>query len=120
MEDFFLHHLQARLQTLVNLIECEILLLKKSDSVSQSNFDGFFGHAISMFTLDLFPTHDPIQSQNFSTLSLKVQLVRLLVPQLGLIISNITLTFPFLDHFQFLEIPFVSFTSQSKFIVKLN
>jgi len=45
----------------------------------------FFGHVISMFILDLFLTHDPMQSQNLAALSLKVQLVRLLDPQLGLI-----------------------------------
>lgn len=50
----------------------------------------FFGHVISMFILDLSLTHDPMQSQNFAALSLKVQLVRLLVPQLGLIFSNVT------------------------------
>lgn len=80
----------------------------------------FFGHAISMFVVDLFLTHDPMQSQNFAALSLKVQLVHLLDPQLGLIVSNVTLTFSFFYHFLFLEIHFVSFTLQSKFIVKLN
>ena len=70
----------------------------------------FFGHAISMFIFDLFLTHDPMQSQNFAAFSLKVQLLRLLVPQLGLIFSNVTLTLSFFYHFQFLEIPFVSFT----------
>ena len=73
-----------------------------------------------MFILDLFLSHDPMQSQNFAALSLKVQLVRPLVPQLGLIFSNVTLTFSFFYHFRFLEIPFVSFTLQSKFIVELN
>ena len=97
------------------------MLFKKKVTAYVNQTLMFFGHVISMFILDLSLTHDPMQSQNFAALSLKVQLVRPLVPQLGLIFSNVTTDiFIFFNHFRFLEIPFVSFTLLSKFIVELN
>lgn len=72
------------------------------DSSCQSNFDVFWTRNINVY-FRFVPNRYPMQSQNFATFSLKVQLVCLMDPQLGLIISNVTLTFSFFYHFQFLE-----------------